>query len=164
MSEATSGFCPLEPGLPVAALRRRHDVPRSGGLTPAIPGEHSGGISRISLRSSGLLAVASSSGNVFATIDPELTSCADGARARREGPLARWRPVRSERGKQTSRIGRECEHRLILGGHEALADAPADHVAQRVKIALHVQEAARLLVNAQLGPRPLLENLFEGAG
>src|SRR5215831_8961686 len=104
----------------------------------------------------------------FATIsaNSDLTHCSKRRpiRAHREGPLGRWRPVRSERGKQTSRIGRECEHRLILGSHEALADAPADHLAQRVKIPLHVQKAARLLMNAQLGPRPLLENLFEGAG
>src|SRR5262249_32488256 len=54
----------------------------------------------------------------FATIsaNSDLTHCSKRRpiRAHREGPLGRWRPVRSERGKQTSRIGRECEHRLIL--------------------------------------------------
>ena len=57
----------------------------------------------------------------------------------------------------------ECQHRGVLRPEKPFARHPVDHLSQRVEIAVCIQETAWLMVNAELGPGPLLENLFQRA-
>jgi hypothetical protein len=42
----------------------------------------------------------------------------------------------------------------------SLGSHPVDHLAERIEIAVGIQESARLVMNAKLSPGPLLQDLF----
>jgi len=58
----------------------------------------------------------------------------------------------------------DSEHRGEGRAGESLGNGMIHHRAERRKIVVHVEDAAGLFVNAELGPSPLLENFLEGAG